>query len=324
MTSNKRRLGQTDIFVTPIAMGCWPITGITSLDVNEQDSLATLEAALDAGINFFDTAYAYGYQGESERMIAQALGHRREEIVIASKGGLFWHAPGQQALDGSPATLRKHCEESLKRLQMEQIDLYYLHAPDPDVPVSESAGALRELMDEGKVRSIGVSNFDVGQLKSFHVICPITACQPHYNMLQREIELDVLPWCVENQVSICVYWPLLKGLLAGKLPRNHVFDAKDGRKKYPMFQGEEWNKNQDFLDLLRPIAEEAGKPLAQLVLNWTIQQKGITSALVGAKRPQQIRENAETLNWQLTSEQMSAIDDALKQRGAVVSQRAVP
>ena len=142
-------------------------------------------------------------------------------------------------------------------------------------------------------------------------------------MLQREIENDILPWCVENQVSLCVYWPLLKGLLAGKLPRDHVFDSKDGRKKYPMFQGEEWQKNQDFLDLLRPIAESAGKPLTQLVLNWTIQRTGITSALAGAKRPQQIRENAETMHWQLTSDQLTAIDEALRQRGDVVSQRAV-
>ena len=209
-----RKIGRTGIRVTPVAMGCWPITGITSIDVDEANSLATLEAALDAGIHFFDTAYAYGFEGESERMISRALGRRRDEIVIATKGGLHWEN-GKQAKDGSPATLVRQCEESLQRLQTDRVELYYLHAPDPDVPLSESAGAFRELLAVGKILSVGVSNLSVEQMEEFAAVCPISAYQPHYNMLQREIEDSQLPWCIERNVSVMVYWPLMKGLLAG-------------------------------------------------------------------------------------------------------------
>lgn len=320
--SELRPIGQTDILVTPVAMGCWPITGITSVDVDEQQSLATLQAAFDWGINFFDTAYCYGFEGESEQMIARALKPHRSEIVIATKGGIHWKN-GKQAKDGSPATLQRECEESLRRLQTDYVDLLYLHAPDPQVPVSESAGALRKLLESGKARSIGVSNFSRQQLAEFSEVCPLSAYQPHYNMLQREIELEQLPWCIEHNVSVICYWPLMKGLLAGKLPREHVFHPRDGRQKYPMFQGDEWQKNHDFLDHLRPIAAESGKSLAQLVINWTIQQSGITSALCGAKRPDQIQDNAGGMGWKLMPEQMARIDAALTERGQPVSRGAV-
>lgn len=319
----RRSIGTTDILVTPLAMGCWPITGITSPDVSEAQSLATLEAAVAAGINFFDTAYSYGFQGESERMIARALGHRRHEIVIATKGGLHWSAPGQQARDASPATLRRECEESLRRLNTDHVDLLYLHAPDPQVPLTESAGALKELLDEGKTRSVGVSNVSLEQLQEFAAVCPLSAFQPPYNMLQRDIEAAQLPWCRERDVSVMVYWPLLKGLLAGKLPRDHVFAEKDGRKKYPMFQGEEWQKNQDFVEELRPIAAAAGRTVAQVVLNWTIQQPGITAALAGARRPEQAQENAGALGWRLSVGQMQQIAAALQRRGQTVARGAV-
>jgi aryl-alcohol dehydrogenase-like predicted oxidoreductase len=308
--------------VTPIAMGCWPIAGVTSIDVTEANSLATLQAAVDHGINFFDTAYCYGYEGESEKLIAKALGSRRDQIVIASKGGIHWKDRVQQK-DASAKTLQLECEESLRRLNTDRIDLHYLHAPDPNVPLTESAAALKGLLDSGQIRSVGASNFSLAQLAEFHAICPVSAYQPHYNMLQREIESSQLPWCIENNVSVMVYWPLLKGLLAGKLPRNFQFDPKDGRRKYPMFAGEQWDKNQDFLDLLRPLAEEANVPLAQLVLNWTIQRPGITVALCGAKRPDQIIDNAGTMNWQLTAGQIARIDAAIAERGDVVSRGAV-
>src|SRR5687767_5361279 len=190
-----RRLGQTEIEITPVAMGCWPITGITSVDVSEAASLATLQEALEAGINFFDTAYAYGYEGESERLIAEALGHRRNEIVIASKCGLHWE-DRKQARDARPETIHRECRESLQRLQTDRIDLYYLHAPDPQVPLADSAGAFRELLDEGLIRAAGVSNLtSIAQFEQFHTSCPISASQPHYNMLQREIESEQVPWC---------------------------------------------------------------------------------------------------------------------------------
>ncbi len=317
-----RQLGSTDIRITPVAMGCWPISGITSVDVNEPDSLETLEAAFDAGINFFDTAYCYGFEGESERLISRAFKRRRNDIVIATKGGIHWEN-GKQARDGSPATLKRQCDESLLRLGTDRIDLLYLHAPDPKIPVAESASALKELLDSGKTRAVGLSNATVEQLAEFSAVCPLAAFQPHYNLLQREIESRQLPWCRLHDVAVIVYWPLMKGLLAGKLTRDHVFDELDGRRKYPMFQGEEWQKNQNFLDQLRPIAAQAGRSVAELVVNWTIHQPGITAALCGAKRPEQIRTNAGGMGWRLNDDQLLQIQRALDERGPAATRGAV-
>ena len=309
--------------VTPVAMGCWPITGMTSVDVNRDDSLATLQAAFDAGINFFDTAYMYGANGESERMIAEVLGKHRDEIVIATKCGLHWDENLQRAFDGAPATLRRECEESLRRLNTDRVELLYLHAPDPNCPLEESAGVLKELMEEGKTRSIGVSNFTVPQLEAFHRVCPISAFQPPFNMLQRQIELDTLPWCRQRGVSTMVYWPLMKGLLAGRIPRDYQFAPDDGRAKYPMFQGDEFKRNQDFLDHLREVANAIGKTVAQVVVNWTLLRDGITVALCGAKRAYQIEETAGAMGWELTDAQLQKIAQALAQRGVPVVKPAV-
>ncbi len=296
---------------------------MTSPDVNDADSCKTLRAAVDAGINFFDTAYCYGAAGESEQLIARALSEDRDSIVIATKAGIHWEVDGSRGQDARPETILNQCDQSLQRLRTDRVELLYLHAPDPNVPVAESASAFRSLLDSGKTRSVGVSNFNIDQLNEFDAICPISAVQPPYNMLQREIEADIVPWCIEREVSIVVYWPLLKGLLAGKLARDHVFGPGDGRPKYPMFQGEEWNKNQDFIDELRLIAADLGKTVAQLVVNWTIHQPGITAALCGAKRAYQIEETAAAKGWQLDEESIRRINQALERRGRPVSQTAV-
>ena len=320
---NARHLGNTDILVSPITMGCWPIAGITSLGVNDADSMGALEASLDHGVTTFDTAYTYGYDGDSEQLIARALGHRRDEIILCTKGGIHYDAQKVMQKDARPATLRQQCEQSLARLKTDRVELLYLHAPDPKVPVAESAGELKRLLDEGKTRSVGVSNFNIEQLEAFHAVCPISAFQPPYNMLMREIENDTLPWCMKQNVAVLVYWPLMKGLLSGGLPRDFKFEAKDGRTKYPMFQGEQWQRNQDLIDALRPIAAKAGRTLSQLVINWTIHQPGITSAICGSKRADQARENAAGMGWQLSAEDMAAIEAALKQRGTAVTKTAV-
>jgi aryl-alcohol dehydrogenase-like predicted oxidoreductase len=177
--------------------------------------------------------------------------------------------------------------------------------------------------DEGKTLAVGVSNFSLEQLAEFHAVCPITAFQPPYNMLQRDIERDTLPWCLKRNIAVCIYWPLMKGLLAGKLGRDHVFEPGDGRAKYPMFQGAEWQRNQDFLDELRAIATDIGMTVAQVVINWTIHQPGITAALCGAKRPEQIMETAGAMGWQLTDEHVARIDQALVKRGTPLTRTAV-
>jgi aryl-alcohol dehydrogenase-like predicted oxidoreductase len=318
-----RPLGNTEILVSPVALGCWPISGMTSLDVNEADSLATLHVALDSGINFFDTAFGYGAAGESERLIARALTGRRDQVVLATKGGIHWGKDGKRVLDARPETLRRECDESLRRLNTDRVELLYLHAPDPETPLAESAGEFQRLLEAGKTRAVGVSNVTLDQLEEFQAICPVAAVQPPYNMLQREIEHDLVPWCRERDISLCVYWPLLKGLLAGGLPRDFVFRPGDGRAKYPMFQGAEWERNQDFLDCLREVAAEAGRTVAQVVINWTIHQPGITAALCGAKRPEQIRDSAGGQGWRLDAGQLRQIDEALVRRGVPLVKAAV-
>jgi aryl-alcohol dehydrogenase-like predicted oxidoreductase len=307
-------LGKTDMLVSEVALGCWPIAGLTSPGTDEASSVATIQACFELGINHLDTAYVYGHHGESEQLIARALGTRRAEMVIATKVGLHWSSDGKQAHDARPATLRRECEESLRRLRTDHVELLYLHAPDPAVPLAESAGQLRRLLDEGKARAIGASNLTLAELEQFAAECPLSAFQPPYNMLQRQIEGDTLPWCRRQGVSVLVYWPLMKGLLAGKIAREQVFGADDSRRKYPAFQGAELQKNLDMVERLRVIAAAAGHTVAELVIRWTVQQPGITAALCGAKRPEQIRETAGGSGWQLDDGQLRAIDRALAER----------
>ncbi len=318
-----RPIGKTDIRVSPIALGSWPIAGITSLDVNDADSLATIRACIDLGVNFLDTAYCYGRAGESETLIRQALGDRRDQFVIATKGGIHWNAEGKQTQDARPETIQRECEESLERLGTDRVELYYLHSPDPAVPVAESAGAIRDLIQQGKVRTAGVSNADLDQIEAFHAACPLSAVQPPYNMLQRGAEREIIPWCQKHDVSVMVYWPLMKGLLAGRMSRQHEFSPDDQRLTYPMYQGQEWQKNQDFLDQLREVAADAGRTVAQVVINWTIHRPGVTVALCGAKRADQIEETAGAMDWQLGEEQLEKIDAALEARGMALSRRAI-
>jgi aryl-alcohol dehydrogenase-like predicted oxidoreductase len=310
-----RPLSTTGINVSEIALGCWPIAGMTSPGTSDAESVATVQACFDLGINHLDTAYMYGRSGESERIIARALGKRRDEMVIATKGGAHFGPDGKLMQDARPATLRQECEESLRRLNTDRVELLYLHGPDPKVPVAESAGGLKRLLDEGKTRSVGASNVTVAQLEEFAAECPLAAFQPPYNMLMRQIENDTLPWCREHNVAVLVYWPLMKGMLAGKISREFVFGPDDSRQKYAVFQGEERRKNHDLVDRLRQIAEPAGHTVAELVINWTVHQSGITAALCGAKRPDQIRECAGASGWELATDQLAQIDQALADRG---------
>ena len=239
-------------------------------------------------------------------------------MVIATKGGIRTRTDGSKHLDGRPETLRKECDSSLRRLATDRVDLYYLHAPDPRLPVAESAGALRDLLDEGKVQAVGASNCTVEQLEEFLSVCPLAAVQPPFNMLQQGIQTDLVPWCAANGVAIIVYWPLLRGLLAGKWARNHVFEEGDSRARYPMFQGHEWEKNLELVDRIRGVAQEAGRTVAQVVINWTNQQPGITAALCGARSPDQIAETIEAEGWRLSEGQARRIDAALAERGEAV------
>jgi aryl-alcohol dehydrogenase-like predicted oxidoreductase len=318
----QRSLGTTSIFVSPVALGCWPIAGITTRDVNDTDSIATIRKAIEIGVNFLDTAYCYGVHGESEILIRRALeGQRRDEVVIATKGGIHYDAAGKQAQDARPETLLRECDESLRRLGVDRVELYYLHAPQKDLPIEDSAGAIRQLVERGKALSAGASNCSLEQLKAFHAVCPLVAVQLPYNMLQRDIERETIPWCIEQGISVTAYWPLMKGLLAGRLTDQSQIDETDSRRNYPMYQGEEWDRNQAFVARLRDIAAGAGRTVAQLVVNWTMNQPGITAALCGAKRPWQIEETAAAMGWRLTSEQSAAIEQAIADRGPAAAKR---
>lgn len=315
-----RPLGNTGLFVSPVALGCWPMAGMTTLDTNDADSLAAIQACFELGINHLDTAYTYGPQGESEDLIRRALGSRRDEMIIATKGGIHY-TDGQFVNDARPERLRMECDESLRRLGTDRVDLLYLHAPDERVSIEDSAGALRELMEAGKTRSVGASNCTLEQLQAFQAVCPLAAVQMPYNMLQRDIEHRTIPWCREQGIAVMVYWPLMKGLLAGRLPRDHQLHERDSRRKYPMYQGDEWQRNQDFVDQLRMAAAMSGHTVAQLVVNWTISQSGITCALCGAKRPWQIAETARAMGWSLSDEQRALIVAAIAARGQAAAKR---
>ncbi|MGD0381966.1 MAG: aldo/keto reductase [Thermoguttaceae bacterium] len=317
-----RPLANTGIRISEVALGCWPMAGMTTPGVTEADGIAAIRACFELGVNHLDTAYMYGVNGESERLIAKALGNRRAEMIIATKGGFHWATDGSQVHDASPVTLRRECEESLRRLDTDRVELYYLHAPDPKVPLAESAGEMKRLKHEGKVLALGVSNVNLEQLEQFAAECPLAAFQPPYNMLQREIESDTLPWCREHGVSVLVYWPLMKGLFAGKI-RPGALHERDNRRKYPQYQGEELQKNLELVEKLRLIAQDAGHTVVELVINWILRQPGITCAVCGARRPEQIRENAGGSDWELTDNQLDAIEEAIKQRGPAKTRSAV-
>ncbi|MCP4476976.1 MAG: aldo/keto reductase [Planctomycetaceae bacterium] len=310
--SGRRQIGTSGIYVSPVAFGTWPIAGMTSLEVNEIDSLETIRAAVDSGINFIDTAHCYGANGESEKLIGKAIAQDREQLVIASKGGIHWDQDVVRHYDGRPKTLIAQCEQSLDRMKVGVIDLYYLHAPDPNVSVSDSATAFNKLIESGKIRAVGVSNLDLTQIKAFNAVCPISAIQPPFNMLQQEICSEITPWCLANEVSIINYWPLMKGLLAGKIRRGHQFAAEDKRLTYSIFHGQPFESAQQLLDGLDKIAEKTGRSVAQIVINWTMNQPGITSSLCGGKRAWQIKETAGAMDWQLEPEYLVAITELIQ------------
>jgi aryl-alcohol dehydrogenase-like predicted oxidoreductase len=329
MDTAPRRLGTSSVFVGPFGLGCWPLAGMTRAGVTREAAVATVRAAIDGGITHLDTAYCYGEHGESERAIREAIAGRRDEVVLAGKCGIHWEPapaatpPRRQVVDGRPARIRAEVDESLSRLGTDRLDLLYLHAPDPALPIEESAEELRRILEAGKARSIGLSNASVDNLTRFAVVCPLAACQMPFNMLQRDIEAEVLPWCIAHGVAVVAYWPLMKGLLAGRMRRGQVFPVTDSRHKYPIFNGAEFDRTLDFVDALRPVAARLGCDLADLVLAWTAEQPGVTSVLFGATSPEQVLENARATQCILDAEARVTIAAAIAARGPVAGRQPV-
>ena len=319
-----RPVGSSELAVGPLGLGCWPLAGMTRSGITPAAAVATVAAALEAGIVHLDTAYCYGETGESERAIAQAMaGRRRDNAVIASKCGIHWEPGRKQCVDGRPERIRAEVEESLGRLGTDHVDMLYLHAPDPTIPIEDSAGELARLLNAGKTRAVGVSNVSREQLERFAAACPLAACQMHYNMLQREIEAEILPWCRDRGVAMFVYWPLMKGLLAGGMARDLVFPTTDSRHKYPMFNGTEFQRNLDFVEALQPVTRRLDCTLPDLVLAWTAEQPGITCVLFGATSPEQVSTNAHALGCELDDDARETIANAIRDRGPVANRRAV-
>jgi aryl-alcohol dehydrogenase-like predicted oxidoreductase len=311
-----KTLGQTDLEVSTICLGTWQFGGDWGTPRRE-DAKAAVRRALELGVTFFDTAQAYGF-GASEELLAEGLGddlrRRRDELVIATKGGLRPEGGGIER-DSSPEWLRSGVEESLRHLGVETIDLYQVHWPDPDTPVEETAGALDELVTEGKIRHVGVSNFDVEQMAGFERTRKVESLQPPYHLFRREIEEDVLPWCRENGVGVLAYGPLAHGLLSGRMTPETRLADDDWRHGSDLFRGDNFRRNLEVVAALGRFAEERGSTVAQLAVAWTLANPAVDVAIVGARRPDHIEGTAPAADVELSGDDLAEIDRIME--GAV-------
>ncbi|TWU67226.1 aldo/keto reductase [Crateriforma conspicua] len=276
-----------------VILGLWPIAGVTTVGVSRDDARSTIAAAIDAGIRRFDTAYSYGYDGESDRLIGEFLQTDRDAFELIGKAGQRWTPDRKRVVDGRPQTLTADVEESLRRAGLDHFDVLMLHSPDPDVPLSESAAAIDAMRRSGKAKRIGICNADENQRKQFAAVAGCDAIQCPLNLLQQD-SLDTLIRPAAADGAQChVYWTLMKGLLAGKIGRDHQFPEGDSRPKYDVFQGEKRERAHRIVDALRDIGSGIGRSVASLSIGWAVSQDGVSGALVGARRPDQILETAD-------------------------------
>ncbi|WP_144470076.1 aldo/keto reductase [Bacillus pumilus] len=303
----KVTLGRTNLQVNPIGLGTNAVGGHNLFpNLSEDAGRELVETALDQGVNFLDSAFIYGL-GRSEELIGEIIAKRggRENLVLATKGA-HKEVNGQIELDNSRDFLTEQVENSLKRLQTDYIDLYYMHFPDGRTPLEEVAGTLKELKDEGKIRAIGASNLDFEQLQAFNRDGYLDVLQSEYSLLKREAEKDLLPYCVEHRISFIPYFPLASGLLTGKFTKDATFD--DIRAKDPLFQGEAFLQNLEKVDKLKAIAQSKNAETAHVALAWLLAQDGIDAIIPGAKRAEQVQQNLKTNDVQLTKEEINQID----------------
>ncbi|MBE9129214.1 MULTISPECIES: aldo/keto reductase [unclassified Coleofasciculus] len=298
----KRRLGNSDIQITPIIMGTWQAGKRMWVGIEDAETVKAIRAAFDADITTIDTAEVYG-EGHSEQIIAQALSDVRDQVVYASK---VWvsHLRYAQVLEA--------CDRSLKNLNTDYIDLYQIHwfpgaFNTQVVPLEETMNALNKLKEQGKIRAIGVSNFSRTQLEEVCQYGQIDSLQPPYSLFWRQVETDAQPYCVENSISILAYSSLAQGLLTGKFGRDHQFEEGDHRAKNRLFKKENYERVQQALDRLRPIAQRHNCSLAQLSLAWLIAQPQ-TSAIAGARHEEQASSNAKATQVNLSAEELQEID----------------
>ncbi len=325
-----RQLGSSDLRASVVTFGAWAIGGWKwGGAMDDAEAVRAMQRGIDLGITCIDTAAVYG-MGHSERLVGEAIKGRRDEVIVATKCGVRWdidcgHFVFDSTLDdGTPVEIRRYigpesikyeCEQSLKRLDIDVIDLYQCHQPDFTTPVPDSMGAMLELQQEGKIRHIGVSNFTVDLLGECLEHVNLVSNQPLYNPLERDIEKDVLPFCIEHNVSVLAYSPIAQGLMTGKVTMDREFPEEDNRRDKPWFQPANRRRVLDMLDTLKPIAGDHGATLAQLALNWVFSQRGVTCAIAGARNVRQVEENAKAADFELSDEELTLIRDAVEGLG---------
>ncbi|XOV92784.1 MAG: aldo/keto reductase [Bacteroidota bacterium] len=323
---NKVKLGKSNVEITPMVFGAWAIGGWMWGGTDDKDAIKAIKASIDMGITSIDTAPIYGF-GHSEKIVGDAIkDYPRDQIQILTKFGMRWDTDegsfyfDSKKNDGTPVNIHKYagkqsiineCEESLKRLRVDYIDLYQIHWPDPSTPIKESFEAVDQLIKEGKVLSAGVSNYDVDQMKRAHAVTPLASNQVPYSMVLRDIEKDIVPYCLENGIGILAYSPLQRGLLTGKITSDYKFNEGDHRASTKFFKEPNLSRINSFLSDIKPIADAHGATLAQLVINWTLQQPGITSLLVGARNKDQVDQNAKSLDFVLDKNEIAEITKKL-------------
>ncbi len=322
----KRALGKSKLPVSTITLGAWAIGGWMWGGADKKDSLRAIESCLDYGISSIDTAPIYGF-GHSEKVLGEAIKGKRDRYEILTKCGMRWEGKqgeyffttndnsGQQKdiykYSGKKSIIAE-CEESLKRLGTDYIDLYQVHWPDHTTPIEEAMEAFSLLLKQGKIRAAGVSNYSVEQMSRASEVVELSSNQVPYSMVRREIEADVIPWCLENDCAILAYSPLQRGLLTGKITPETPFAPGDSRPETPHFKINNLIKTNAFLERIKPLAAEKGATLSQLVIAWTLLQPGITVALVGARTEEQVKQNAGAWEVKLSSEELEFIHGELE------------
>ena len=308
------RIPGLDGEVSRIGLGTWAIGGWMWGGTEKKAALRTIQAALDLGITLVDTAPVYGF-GRSEEIVGEAIAEHgsRDRVVIATKVGIEWDETHERLRrNSSPERIQKELEDSLRRLRTDHIDLYQVHWPDPKVPFEETARALEALREAGKIRAIGVSNYSPEQMKGFGAGAELASAQPPYNLFERGVEQDVLPWCASHDVAVLAYGPLCRGLLSGHMSRGREFPGDDLRNDDPKFRGERFDRYLAAVARLDELARRRfGKRVLHLALRWVLDQPAVTVALWGARHPDQLEAIGEVDGWSVDADAKAEIDALL-------------
>jgi aryl-alcohol dehydrogenase-like predicted oxidoreductase len=311
----KLQLGNSDLWITPIGLGAWAMGGggweFSWGPQEDRDSIAAIHEGLDQGINWIDTAAVYGL-GHAEEVVAQALRGRSQRPYIFTKCGLVWNHEREIGPSLKAASVRHECEESLRRLKVETIDLYQIHWPDPDQDIEEGWSELARLKEEGKVRYIGVSNFDAGQMQRAHAIAPITSLQPPYSLLARQVEGEVLDFAARHNIGVIVYSPMYSGLLSGKMTRERIarFPLDDWRRRNRNFQEPLLSLNLELVEVLREIGSRHGAAAGEVAIAWTLHNPSVTGAIVGVRSAEQVSGIVGAGEFRLSASEVDEIAQA--------------